>query len=507
MTRDQTAAAVHVARGASYIFLQGITTNLLMAATFAIVARVITTAEMGTMTVLLMITGAARIVACLGMPASVTRFIAEHSARNEQKTAAGVFYQALRTNLAISLPIAAAIFMLAPYLSTTLLATPDGTILFQILALDIIPTAGLLPILNNAMLGLQKIKQLSTINLTYMASRQTLIIILTLTTRSLRGLVTAWLISELGASLVLYAYVRSILGPATFTFNLKHLTKFSFPLFLQDLVNYFYGWFDRAILLAYSSLEMLGIYNASMTAFGVLANVPGAIATTLFPTYSAIKGKHGTETLQNSIRAASRYVCLIAMPLSLGLAATAKPALTLFVGEAYAEGTTPLIVTSSFFALTLISTAITGLLIVLGETTLSLKLTALNVAIGAASAQILLPLLGTTGAAITRGIVMVTTLLTTVAALRKKITLSFDREAFQKSLLASSIMAVTVTAIQAYSYSKFHLPIYVLAGAATYLIVLRLLRTIKPMDTQLLMDYLGPRFGFISEPISKLVSE
>lgn len=504
MNRDE-AMAVHVARGASYIVLHSIAANVMMTLSFAVVARVITAAEMGSMAVLLMITGAARILVCVGMPTSVTKFIAEHMAMDDRQGAAGVFYQAIRANLAISLPIAAAILVLAPFLSTSLLGAPEKTVLIQILALDVIPSAGLLPTLNGAMLGLRRIKQLSTVNIAYTATRQSLIVALTLATRSLQGMVMAWVISETGVALALYAYVQSNLGPARFSFSLRRLSRFSFPLLLQDTTNYVYGWFDKAILLAYTSLDALGIYNATMTAFGVLANVPNAIATTLFPTYSSIQGRHGTENLENSIRTASRYVCFIAMPLSFGLAATARPALTLFVGEAYEQGVIPLVIVSLFFALTLVSTALVGLLVVLGETMLSLKITALNAAIGIGAAQLLLPHLGTTGAALARGTVMVTTLLTTIAVLRKRIRLGLDREAFWKSLVASSVMATAVAAIQMHYYSKYYLPVYVLIGGAIYLAILRILHGVKQADARLLTEYIGPRFEFISKPIEKLI--
>ena len=501
----QEIGAVHVARGASYLLAQGIITNILMAVTFAIIARIITTAEMGAMAVLMMIIGAARLIACLGMPTSVTRFLAEHLAREDREKAAGCFYQALRLSFAISIPISIALFLLAPFLSLMLLEKPEHMLLLQILAIDIVPSAGLIPLLSNAMLGLQKIRQLSTISIAYNVIRQTLIIFLTIITRSLQGLVVAWLISELVFASVLLSCVRRDLGPTSFSFSLKHLVKFSFPLSLQDAVSYVYAWFDRAILLAYTTLDALGIYNASMTAFGVLNNVPNAIATSLFPTYSAIQGKNGAEALQSSIRVASRYVCLIAMPLSHGLAATAKPALTLFVGEAYAEGTTPLIILSIFFALTLVSTALSGLLVVLGETVLSLKLTALNAVIGIGSAQLLLPYLGATGASLTRGIVMATSLLTAIIALRNRIRLSFDMEAFWKSLLASTVMAIGVAASQTYHYSKFYLPIYVLIGGAIYLIMLRLTNAIKPEDVHLMEEYLGPRLGPLFKPLEKYI--
>jgi len=132
-------------------------------------------------------------------------------------------------------------------------------------------------------------------------------------------------------------YVRSNVCPPTFCFDLKRLVGFSFPLFLQDTGNYVYAWFDQVALFTHLSLEGLGVYTTSMTAFGVLGGVAGAIGTSLFPTYSAMQGEHGSKVLSDSIRGATRYVCLIVMPLCFGLFSTAKPSLALFVGEAYAN--------------------------------------------------------------------------------------------------------------------------------------------------------------------------
>jgi uncharacterized membrane protein YvlD (DUF360 family) len=86
---------------------------------------------------------------------------------------------------------------------------------------------------------------------------------------------------------------------------------------------------------------------------------------------------------------------------------------------------------------------------------------------------------------------MATALITTIIALRNKIKLSFDREAFWKSLIASTVMAIAVAAIQTYHYSKFYLPVYVLTGGAIYLTMLRVTNAIKPADVQLLEEYLA----------------
>jgi O-antigen/teichoic acid export membrane protein len=506
MSRAEKSTAVDVARGSSYLFLQSMATNVMMVVSFSILARLITPLEMGGMAVLFMVIGASRVVACIGMPSSVTRFMAESMARNDRAKAAGVFYQAIRTNLVLSSLVGMTVFLSAGNLSSWLLGTSERAILFQILAFDIVIAAGLLPTLNSAMLGLQKIREMSAINIVYMVMRQTLIVAFTFATRSLLGLVIAWVVSELAVALTFFKYVRSNVGSSTLAFDFKHLVRFSFPLFLQDAANYGYAWFDQVALLSYLSLESLGVYTTVIMAFGVLGGVAAAIGTSLFPTYSVMHEEHGSRALADSSRGATRYLCLIVVPLSLGLFSVARPSLTLFVGEVYSNGTGPLMILSLFFAFTLTSTAFAGLPVVLGDTVLSLKLAILNIILGAASALILLPSLGIVGAAIARGITMVASLLTVMIALKSRIGVGFDVEAFWKALVSGGVMAVAVLLAQVHYYSKYLLPVYVILGGSIYFAMLLLLRAIKRQDVQLLGEYVGSRFRFIVQPLEKLIT-
>jgi O-antigen/teichoic acid export membrane protein len=152
---------------------------------------------------------------------------------------------------------------------------------------------------------------------------------------------------------------------------------------------------------------------------------------------------------------------------------------------------------SLFFAFTLTSTAFAGLPVVLGDTVLSLELAILNIILGAASTLILLPSLGIAGAAIARGITMATGLVLTIFALKSRISVGFDIEAFWKSLVSSGVMAAIVLLVQAHYYSRYLLPAYVVVGGFTYFSMLFVLRTINAQDVQLLHEYLGPRFQFI----------
>jgi len=98
---------------------------------------------------------------------------------------------------------------------------------------------------------------------------------------------------------------------------------------------------------------------------------------------------------------------------------------------------------------------------------------------------------------------MATILITTKIAVRNKIRLSFDLEAFWKSLLASIVMALAVYDVQALYQNKFYLPIYAIIGGAIYLAMLRLTNAIRPEDVRLMKEYLGPRFSPLVKPFER----
>jgi hypothetical protein len=97
-------------------------------------------------------------------------------------------------------------------------------------------------------------------------------------------------------------------------------------------------------------------------------------------------------------------------------------------------------------------------------------------------------------------------LVTVTIALRRRISVGFDIEAFWKVLVAGSVMATVVLSAQAHYPSKCLLPAYVVLGGSIYFSVLLILRAIEAQDLQLLDEYLGPRFQFIVRPLDRLVA-
>jgi len=480
--------------------MQTLATTVVGVVAFAFIARLISTSQMGLLAILSLILGLAQMIAPLALPNAIIKFVAEELAQGRKPNAAAVIYQSTLISVALAAIMAVACFLFSSQISAALSTEP---IVFQLLAFDIFVTAGLNQTLGSTLLGAQRFRDYSMILVTYGVVRQTLILTLLFLFHDFSWLVAAWLMSDLVSLLMMAVAVFRFVGPPRLHFSPGPLLRFSLPLMPGNSIGFAYNWYDRALLVPYVSLTQLGIYNATITAFGMVSAIPGGIATVLYPAYAEIQSVKGRVGLQDAIHVASRYVSFISVPLALGLMATAKPALSLFAGEPYESGSTALQIIALFFALTVLGNAFGNIFLLLGKTTAASATTAVGVAASLATALILLPSFGINGAAASRGVGTLVGFALTLALVRREIRLSFDLEAFWKSLAAGAGMVIAVWLAHYAAYSRYLLLGYVMVGGLAYLAGLRLLRAIHPSDVQLVKQFLGKRY----EPLINLLSK
>jgi stage V sporulation protein B len=476
-----------------------------MVVSFAILARLIGQREMGMLAVLGLLIGLCQVIPSIGLPQAATKFIAESLPRGDKGVMSSVLWQAARTTFLLAVPLAGAVFLGANVLSVRLLSDTKSAVLFQVLAIDIIFSCGLLPVFGGAVLGLQKFKETAVIGIVNTILTQLSIILLIIFLRSFLGLVVAWAIADIATAAIYVAYLSRALGRPRFNFPLAKLLGYSWPLSIGNAVNFAYGWFDRAVLVAFVPLTTLGVYNAATTAYGVLSGGSNAMTSTLFPAYSTIQGSRGRERAGGSFRMTSRYVSFVVVPLALGLLATAKPALALFVGQAYTEGAGPLMILAGVFAFTLVGTVVGPMLLALGETRAASVITVASVSFSLVVALVLLPTWGMLGASMARGLAMIFSTALAVLVTRKKVRLELDNEAIVKSLVAGVTMAAVVMAMQFLMYSRFLLPLYVVGGCIVYLTALRVLKAARTEDIDLIRKYLGNRMNFMVTAVSRIL--
>jgi O-antigen/teichoic acid export membrane protein len=502
-TQDMDSAVV-VSRGATYLTIRTVVTTVAQVLSFAVLARIITPSEIGILAVLSIITALTQAINGSAFQQAAMKYVGEYTGTNIG-LAAGVVYQTLWVSVIISIPFAAFIFLGSGLLAQTLLGTVSQAGLFKVLAVDVLANAGAIPVAIGAALGAKRFKGAAAIGTAGAILRQCLIILLILFLKNFIGLVYAWVLSDFATLAVYVWYAARVIGLTKNPFPLRKLLSFSWPLSIGNLVLFAYTYFDRAILVAFVSLASLGVYNAALTAAAVLGTVSGAFGNVLLPVYSNISGGRGLEACRRGTWLSSRYVSLVMVPLSFGLLATAKPALTLFVGQAYVGGTLPLMIFSLASALTAFGLVLAPLLTALAKTRPLMWITIASFVLGLASAYILLPFIGIVGAAVARGVEAVAYLTLTIYILERMQAFRVDVEMAWKSVVAGAVMAGALIAVQAVVYSRILLPIYIALGVIVYLILLRILNAVRKHDIELIDKYLGSRLGFVTRLLSVIL--
>jgi len=276
---------------------------------------------------------------------------------------------------------------------------------------------------------------------------------------------------------------------------MKHfpsLLKFSWPIYLASAVSFLYTWYDRAVVLAFLPLSDLGIYRIAYKAFMVLTSIAISLGSALFPYYGMAYGRNDHNAIVRGIKRASRYTMLIMFPLILGLAATAKPVITLFAGPMYEQGWLILAILSLFGLVYGLSPAFINLLLIYGKTKIILLLSFVPVV----SSLLLLPLLwilNLNGLAIIRGVSLALYFLLALYFTSKITRIEIEREVLVKSLASSVIMALIVVSLQNVIYRPILLPLYVTVGAITYIAAIRILKILNKEDVKLILQITGEK--------------
>jgi O-antigen/teichoic acid export membrane protein len=498
--------AVGVARGASYLAVQSILTAGVSVVAFAYTTRMLSQAEIGVMAAFLVVVQVCQLIATLGLPSASTKFLAELLGRGELGDARGVAYTIFLVNAILSAGVAFSLLVASTDISKLLLKTSDYSALFRALAFNV-GLASMLPTLSSAIIGLQRIKESALINMACSALSSSLMVVLLAVGQGLLGVVTAWTIANAFNVILSAVLAIKVLGlpRGRLTNPLPRLLRYSWPLYVGDFLAFGYNEFDRILLLAYLPLSDLGVYNVVLVAFGVLASVPTAMTRALFPHYSELQGKDGVKSLENAVWAASRYTTYVLLPLAVGLAATSFPTMTLFAGQAYERGGYSLVILSLFQAAAVFGVALDGILLTLEKTVLQSAVIACSVAPSLILGIIVLPNFGFNGLAAVRGISIIIIWGLTVLAAQKTLTVRLDTEALAKAWIAALTMAALVISVELVSYHPFLLPIYVIVGATTYLIMLRILRALRPYDMHLIEVFLGRRGQRFSRLLSRFL--
>jgi stage V sporulation protein B len=503
----QTPSGARVAKGASYLFIQGLIANACSLLFLIIAARILPVSNIGAISAFGIIASLFMTMGTFAVPSGATKYISEYLGKGEQRTAKDVFEKCLRFGLLTTIIISFLCLALSGVISTLALSDPSLEPIIRVLALDI----GALifnAVLSGILFGLQKFHVIALVGIATSTLKLLASIYFLDVGLKLLGVVIGWVIADLVSAIILLLLTsrsfRKVSNSNELPFG--EILRYSLPLYGSSIIAYFSSTIDRFVVLSLSNLTVLGIYSIAMAAVNAIGIVSSSIGNSLFPQMAQLQGLHGRDALKEASVKASRYVFLIFMPLAIGLLATAYPTIELFFGESYTSGSLPMIIVSIVVALTSASVIIGNLLLSLGMTRTILEASVISVAIGAAVSALLVSPLGSIGAAIGRAALLSASFAYSAYTLRTAFGLYLDISAFKKSLICSGIMAIGVIIAQLLLSGKYMLPIYIAIGVIIYVLTLRISKALTYQDVQLLNEILPSRFHRLTDLFVKFFS-
>lgn len=507
-----------VARGTTYMLIQGFTNAALGLIYFGILSRAIEDRpqEMGVFALLAFALYLPQVFGTFALQSAAIKYVSQYSAEGNVERARSVITRILQVCLLSSGVAFVILFIPAEQLSTQLFTTAEYSLLFRILAFT--SMFNILYILVSAFLqGLQRIRDLAIVGLVYAIVQNAVGIFLLYLGWRLQAVVYSWLAGLSFAAIIGLIIISRNLGVVGKPHEFKPLLRFSFPLYVASIFGYFVTWIDQLILFSYTSTlpggpieaqRVLGVYNVAIRASTVPTLFSTAALAALFPQLSALYTLQGRDSLRDAFRSSTRYLVLVGFPLIIGLATLARPAIILFTGYQYVEAAEPLIIICIAGIAVTLGVAVSPILLTLERTKIASAVSVISVVLSAFLSYFMLSYvgLGMIGTAWARAFAAVFTLALGLYVLRRFVPISFDTEALWKASAASATMVLAIVAVDFVRIAVFFgaaeflenflvirlqlLPVYVVIGGLAYAVTLVVLKAIKRHDVELVQEYL-----------------
>lgn len=516
-----------VGRGATYMFFSSISATAIGLVYFLVIARTLTTEELGVYALLTITLTLIQTLGLFGLPSASIRYIAQYMAEGNRDKAESVVARVFQLSLATSTVALFLVFISAEWLSALISGTIGNALLFRLFALIsffAILNAQITPFL----MGLQKMGAVALIYVGYTTLQSVVGIYLVLSGLGLLGIVLSWLIGTTSAFAATMILTLKYLGVSEKRHSIRQLLNFSYPLYIAGIIGFFASYVDSILLVSYISAvhsqleaqQLLGIYYVAVRASNVPAMLSTSIVTALFPQLSELYVQQGMRGLKDGFNAATRYSVLTSFPLIIGLAILASPIVILFGGWEYRYAGLPLTVLCLAAIPVALTVAIPSTLMTLERTKTVSLITIISIlstlAVAYVSLAYFYPNLGLTGPAWARTISSIAGLGLGVYVLKRIFSFSFDKEAIWKTLAASLLMTVAILLFDVarqvltppppeFLLPPLHLlPLYVVVGAVTYFFSLVALKAIKKRDVELFQEYLPKGFRWMAALLKRL---
>lgn len=182
-------------------------------------------------------------------------------------------------------------------------------------------------------------------------------------------------------------------------------------------------WVDRFFAGVYLSPEDMGIYQAGLQVAALFAVVSGAFNRNILPVFSTLYAEEKMQELQDIFRIATKWNFYFWLPFILFFSFNTTSILQLLYGNAYIEGSIPLLILLAGQAVNLITGSVGIVLMVGGFQRFIVSLSFFALIINIITCIVLIPLFGLIGASLSNAISTIILYVSLIILAQKKMKL------------------------------------------------------------------------------------
>ena len=470
-----------VAGGTVWLTAANIISSGGILAFFIAATRILSVTDLGIVSYLAMISSLFMSFMCFALPQAITKFVADLKSKNLHNEASGVFHRIFKFGEVLS--FSSIIILLLSY--HLLFSVNESSInkslsITLLFALDV-GFVILIQFVHGSLRGLRIFSSSAVITIVSSVIKYGGSVVLLLLNGGILGIVFSWFLGDsmglvYGLVILRNEYKESIHT----TTSSNRIIQFSAPIYGSDILLYFNSTIDRFLIVILSGVTLLGQYSPAVTAAGFISSLPNAMTTALFTKFAEIGEEE--ENIHALEKIASRWISIIFLPISFGIAILSPSIIYIFAGPSYLVGAPALFILSMTMGMTSLSAIVNSRLLGQGRTNSILLGKSVAIPSTLLVGILLIGPLGVVGAAITRAAAIAVVFVSTLILLRRGSSTNYDRRAIIDALVSSIIMILVIHFTQIVLPSIVFVPIHVAIGLFVYLCTLRIRKTLKPSD-------------------------
>ena len=244
----------------------------------------------------------------------------------------------------------------------------------------------------------------------------------------------------------------------------------------------------------YSSDAQIALYSVAFAAVNVLGRIPDALGMVLAPAVANLLGAGQLDRVRVGYGRAVRLLVQLMLPMTAGAMAVGPAVLRLVYGREYADSGPVVVVLLATFLAVPVFNLTSGLLTGLGHARVLLVSVAVAAVVNVALDVSLIPRHDAVGAALANGSAQLTAALLIVLYVRARIGgVRWGMSAVARTAVAAAAAGGAALAAVRALGDLAGLPVAVVAGAATFLLLAVAMRILAAPDHEWLQDNLVPR--------------